>query len=203
MTDTAPLGRRLFGPVVLLGLGSAALAAVAGTKAWAVPGDPGGERLGIAIPAHALDQESPLGAAVALVVLATWGTLLVTRGRVRRSLAVVGLLAAVGLLVTVIEAYSSLQDAVRAELADHGLSGDELDRASSAIEMTGWWGVALVATALSILALVAAVVWCRSWPEMGSRYDAPGGAAHDSTEPAEQSNLDLWKSLDEGHDPTA
>jgi hypothetical protein len=36
---------------------------------------------------------------------------------------------------------------------------------------------------------------------MGSRYDAPGS---DPVEvpPEEQTNLDLWKSIDEGRDPT-
>jgi hypothetical protein len=45
---------------------------------------------------------------------------------------------------------------------------------------------------------------------MGSRYDAPAGreggrTTEDDapTPPEETSNLDLWKALDEGHDPTA
>ena len=36
---------------------------------------------------------------------------------------------------------------------------------------------------------------------MGRRYDAPG-AAEPEPEPSERSNLDLWKAMDEGRDPT-
>ena len=42
---------------------------------------------------------------------------------------------------------------------------------------------------------------------MGRRYDAPGDAtpavAASGPEPAEPENLDLWKAMDEGRDPTA
>jgi Tryptophan-associated transmembrane protein (Trp_oprn_chp) len=48
------------------------------------------------------------------------------------------------------------------------------------------------------------VAWTPDWPEMGTRYDAPGSAPPPPVAPPEeQSNLDLWKALDEGHDPTA
>jgi hypothetical protein len=36
---------------------------------------------------------------------------------------------------------------------------------------------------------------------MGRRYDAPG-AAEPQPAPGERSNLDLWKAMDEGRDPT-
>ena len=40
---------------------------------------------------------------------------------------------------------------------------------------------------------------------MGGRYDAPGASEEpvDDVPPEERSNLDLWKQLDEGRDPTA
>ena len=57
---------------------------------------------------------------------------------------------------------------------------------------------------------VLALRLVRTWPEMGSRYDAPTGArGSDSTGPAEArtdhptENIDIWKALDEGRDPTA
>jgi hypothetical protein len=42
------------------------------------------------------------------------------------------------------------------------------------------------------------------WPEMGRRYDAPAArAVAPGGGPAEeQENLELWKALDEGRDPT-
>ena len=42
------------------------------------------------------------------------------------------------------------------------------------------------------------------WPEMGRRYDAPADATAERAAPLpeEQENLDLWKAMDEGRDPT-
>jgi hypothetical protein len=194
--------RRTFGPTVLVGLGSAALAAVAGSKAWALAGNPGGEQLSVLVPTDALDRESPLAAALALVVLATWGVLLVTRGLVRRAVAALGLIAALGLVATVVDAYWSLQRAVEGDLRDLGLRGDHLTAAADATTMSGWYTAAAIAAPLSVLALLTAVRFAPQWPEMGSRYDAPGGAVAGDVPQEERSNLDLWKSLDEGVDPT-
>ncbi len=53
---------------------------------------------------------------------------------------------------------------------------------------------------LSVVTTALAVWWVGHWPEMGSRYDAPGGAG--DAAPEDPSSLDLWKSIDEGRDPT-
>ncbi len=61
-----------------------------------------------------------------------------------------------------------------------------------------------MALAGSMLALGAAALAVRDvgrWPQMGKRYDAPG-AAEETAEPGERTNLDLWKAMDEGRDPT-
>jgi hypothetical protein len=55
-----------------------------------------------------------------------------------------------------------------------------------------------VGTLLTALALVVAVRRARTWPALGSRYDAPGARAA-----APAGEQDLWRALDEGHDPTA
>ena len=54
-----------------------------------------------------------------------------------------------------------------------------------------------------------AVAWrlAPGWPEMGSRYDAPsgGGAARGEAARAREAprtDLDTWRALDEGRDPT-
>jgi uncharacterized membrane protein (TIGR02234 family) len=195
-------GRRTFGPLVFVGLGSAALAAVASSKAWTTTATPDGAPLPIAIPDHGLDRQSPLAASLALVVLAARGVLLVTRGWVRRALAAVALLAAVGLVATTIEAYWSLPDAVAADLADLGLQGKDLLRAQAETAMTGWWVTALVAGVIGALATLAALRFVRDWPEMGTRYDAPTGAAASLPAPEDRTSIDLWKSLDAGQDPT-
>ena len=188
--------RKTFGPVVLLGLGSGVLAAVAGAQPW-VSGSSGTVDTASTATATTLDmsgvRESPLAAALALVVLACWGVILVTRGRVRRSVAVLGAAAALGALVTTVVAFWSLQDALTEAL--FAVSGVD----TAQVSFTGWYAAALVGAVGSVLATLAAVRFTPTWPEMGTRYDSPTGEAA-PVEP--EGNLELWKALDEGHDPT-
>lgn len=194
-----PDRRRTFGPVVLLGLAGAGLAAIAGNKSWLEVNAPGGS----CPPAPGFDyatlaREAPLAGALALVLLAAWGVLLVTRGRFRRVIAGLAALAAVGYLVTAIEAYWSLK---RAALEDAVAAATSQGAGCPAatVHMNDWWLLALLVGAMSVVAALAAVRFAPSWPEMGTRYDSPQGEAA----PAEpEGNLELWKALDEGHDPT-
>ncbi len=196
--------RRTFGPIVLVGLAAAGLAAVAGTKSW-VSGRSGSVDTGAASAmssALSLDLvgESPLAGALALVVLACWGVVLVTRGRFRRAVAVLALIGAVGLLVATLAAVWSLPDKVADALVQ--VSGTDTVSTS----LTAWYAAALVGALLSVPTSLAAVRLVKHWPEMGSRYDAPtaaGGpsASDDTAAPTE--NIDIWKALDEGRDPTA
>jgi hypothetical protein len=184
--------RRTFGPVVLLGLAGGALCAVASTRVWV---EVRGEAADSLVASALGDAgEMPLASALSLVVLAAWGVLLVTRRKVRRVVAVLGTLAAVGVVVTVVVGAGTLPDDVRDRLAESGGAG--LD-----IGFTGWFWAAAVAAVLSLAATALAVRHVGAWPEMGSRYDAPGGAPGDAE--GQRSGIDLWKSLDEGHDPTA
>jgi uncharacterized membrane protein (TIGR02234 family) len=182
--------RRTFGPTVLAGLASGALAAVAGNQPWARPAEPSVRGLvdeGVA--------EMPLAAALGLVVLACWGVLLVTRGRVRRLVAGLGAIASAGLLVTVVVGFNAAPEALREELETMGMADVDVSR-------SGWCYAAGLAAVLSLAATLAAVRLVPAWPEMGSRYDAPGAAEQESVPPEERSSLDLWRSLDEGQDPT-
>ena len=191
--------RRTFVPVVGLGVAAGVLAAVAGSRAWAAGFDaaPGGVPV---LPATAEAGESPLAAALSLVVLACWGVLLVTRGVVRRATAALAVVASLGLGATVVVGFTSLQDQVAQAMRASGTPSDTLGT-----ELTAWFWVAAVCSVVLIVAGVLAVAWCPAWPEMGSRYDAPGAAEGppDDVPPEERSNLDLWKQLDEGRDPTA
>ena len=196
--------RRTFGPVVLVGLAAAGLAAVAGSRPW-VAGESGGVRstdggaLGSALSMDSV-AESPLAAALALVVLACWGVLLVTRGRFRRAIAVLALVAALGLAAATVEAYFNLPDALAASLLE--VSG--IDTVST--RLTAWYAVGLLAAVANVAATVAAVRFVRHWPEMGTRYDAPAGTrttAEDAADEPPTENIDIWKALDEGRDPTA
>jgi hypothetical protein len=185
-------GRRAFGAVVGAGLGSAVLAAVAGHQPWAHGSGPGG--LGALSPTVEAGRV-PAASALSLVVLACWGVLLVTRGLVRRVVSVLAALAAAGLAATVVLGVSAAPDRVRD--AYHDLGVDHPD-----VGLTGWWWVAAASTLLAVLTTLAAVRLVPGWPEMGRRYDAPADAPVSPTAPEEQENLDLWKAMDQGRDPT-
>ncbi|WP_372729949.1 Trp biosynthesis-associated membrane protein [Nocardioides sp.] len=191
--------RRTFGPVLALGLAAGALAAVAGNKSWAGASGAGARSFS-QLSATSEAEQMPAAGAFALVVLACWGVLLVTRGRVRRAVAALAALAAAATLASVVVGFSSVPSAVRASFADVGI--DQVD-----VTRTGWFWAAAVGALLSLLTTLAAVRWAPYWPEMGTRYDAPGAAAAPTSatasDPADQTSLDLWKALDEGRDPTA
>jgi uncharacterized membrane protein (TIGR02234 family) len=188
--------RRTVGPVVVLGLAAATLAAVAGHQPWAHGTVPGG--VGELTAAQEAGRV-PAATALALVVLACWGVLLVTRGVVRRVVSVLALLAALGLVATVVVGFDSAPDAVRAAYQDLGVADPDVSR-------SGWFWAAAVASVLCVATTLLAVRLAPTWPEMGRRYDAPAGQAPETpavTAPDEQENLDLWKAMDEGRDPTA
>ena len=174
--------RRTFAPVVLLGLASAGLAAVAGNRDWA------SSTANTTLVLGDSSAKAPLAGALALVVLACWGVLLVTRGGVRRAVAVLATVAALGVLATVLLGYGATADGLR----------DSLQQPDADVSRTGWWWVCLVASVLGVVASVAAVRFAPSWPAMGSRYDAPGAAPP----PREETSLDLWRAMDDGRDPT-
>jgi hypothetical protein len=176
-----------FGSVVLAGLATAGLSSVASGKAWYSASIDYKLAPGVPDPDKAADM--PLALALSLVVLAGWGALLVSRGRVRRAVAGVALVAAAGVVVCVAVAPFTLPDQVR----------DRLPAGAAGVHVspTGWFVVAGAAGVLSAAVLVLA--WLRSpqWPTMSSRYDAPGADV-----PENRSDTDLWKALDEGRDPT-
>jgi len=172
----APSRRRTFGPVVILGLVGSLVATIGGTKHWVSSSKPQAM-----LDAQGVGLDAPGVTALGLVALAAWGVVLVTRGRMRRLVLV---LAAVAALATVPVGLSSRQG---------------LPDGSS----TAWPWLALAGAVVALGAAVAGVLLARDWPEMGRKYDAPTGAPTPSAPLEEQSNLDLWKSIGEGHDPTA
>jgi uncharacterized membrane protein (TIGR02234 family) len=195
---------RSFGPTVLAGLGGAALAAVAASRTWT---EVSGTAAGVRVTAEVTGSEAaPLALALSLVALAAWGVVLVLRGAVRRVLAVVAAAAAAGVVWTVVSSGQPLRSAAGdAVLAAGGTGG------GVTTDHTAWVVTTGLAAAVATLAALVAVRRAPSWPEMGSRYDAPtaagsgagaaaAGRAGDGPPPDDR---DLWKALDEGHDPTA
>ncbi|TQL69191.1 putative membrane protein (TIGR02234 family) [Nocardioides albertanoniae] len=175
-----------FGPTVIAGLGGAALAAWAGSNDWVKVTAPG--------PMPADLNDSPGTTGLALVALAAWGVVLVTRGLVRRLVAALAGLAGIGVIVTFFghAGTDALGRAVESEVV-----WGETQRAT-----TPWPYLALLGAVVTIAAAVAGVRLAPRWPEMGRKYDAPAAAEPAAKPLEEQSTLDVWKSLDEGRDPT-
>ena len=146
---------------------SGTLTAVAGEKP-AVKGS-GDAARAVSSRLVSFDAHLPLVTALGLVVLACWGVVLVTRGRVRRAVAVLATVAALGALVAALAAYPQVPDQFRDELALVGVNDPDLSH-------TAWYWLAVVGALLATVAGALAVAWVPSWPEMGSRYDAPGDA---------------------------
>jgi uncharacterized membrane protein (TIGR02234 family) len=182
-------GRRWFGPAVLVGLAATGLSALAGSKPWARPDGQAGSTLVDKTGGHV-----PLAAALGLVGMAAWGVLLVTRGWVRRVVAVLVGVSAAALVVTAVAARSSALDSARKATVDLG-------RTPTGAHTTAWWYAGLVAALLALAAAALAVRHVSSWPEMGSRYDAPTARA-EVDDPAQMEEVDLWRAIDQGRDPT-
>jgi uncharacterized membrane protein (TIGR02234 family) len=184
---------RAFGPTVVLGLAAAALTAVSASRDWARAS---GSAAGVHVSAAAKGSASaPLAVALALVALASWGVVLVLRGRVRRVVAVVGAAASAGGLAATLAVFGDTRDdAVHAVMARGG-AGDGLGSS-----LTGWYYLSVVGALVTLAGFLVAVVAAPRWPAMGSRYDAPVARSRD---PAAENDIDLWKALDDGRDPTA
>lgn len=191
MTTTRPRaeGRRWFAPAVLVGLAGTGLCALAGAKPWAASDRQAGSTLVTASGGHV-----PLASALGLVGLAAWGVLLVTRGWVRRGVALLGVLVAVALVATAVVGRSSALDSARKTTVD-------LRGTATGTHLTAWWVVGLVGAVLAVVAAGFALRFVPAWPEMGSRYDAPQGRA-EAVDPADMDETDLWRALDQGRDPT-
>jgi uncharacterized membrane protein (TIGR02234 family) len=189
MPDREP--DRFFGPAVLIGVGGAALAAVAASRSWA---ETSGTAAGVRVTESVDGSEAaPLALALSLVALAAWGVLLVLRGRSRQVAAALATLAALGVVWAFATAGAPLQDAaVRAVQASGAVGEDPV------VDSSGWYWTTGVAAVLTAVASAVAMVRARRWPTMGSRYDAPATRARAGGE-----ERDLWRAMDEGHDPTA
>lgn len=176
--------------MVLAGLAGAGLTAVAGTRIWATAeGDAAGLRVAGSVTGA---DTQPLSTSLALVALAAWGVVLVVRGRVRRAVAVVGLLAGAGSLAAALAGAGSAPDDARAAAVVSGATGDV-----ASTGMSAWYYLTVAGAAVTVVAFASAVRRSPSWPSMGARYDAP--ADRRAEEIAEE---DLWRALDEGRDPT-
>jgi uncharacterized membrane protein (TIGR02234 family) len=116
-------------------------------------------------------------------------------------------------VVAVLGAVASVTAAVSALLARGdaaAAAGRLLGGAPDSTSTTAWpWAVA-AGCLVSAAAFAVAFARAGSWPEMSSRYDAPGDhGTHGAHAPAAGADADeqpsgaaLWKAIDEGTDPT-
>ena len=176
-----------FGPTVTAGLAGAALAAWAGSNEWVKVTAPA------QMPADLND--SPATTGLALVALAAWGVVLVTRGLVRRLVAALAGLAGIGVVVSFF-GHAGIDALGRA--IDSKVVWGETEHTT-----TPWPYLALLGAVLTVAAAVVAVRQAPSWPEMGRKYDAPAASRPERKPLEEQSTIDVWKTLDEGLDPTS
>jgi len=188
----APARATRFGPVVLAGLMTAALMAVTSAKTWVEIDLPGTARAGLSD--GDLRADMPLALALSLVVLAAWGVVLVSRKRARQVVLAVALLADLGVLVCVLRAPSTLPGQIRTQLA--------LGHAGTS-SLTPAYYVAMVAAIAAPVAIGQGLKYAPRWPEMSSRYDAPTASSPEAVPAEELADLELWKALDDGQDPTA
>lgn len=197
--------RRPFWRVVGVGLGGSAVAALASSRPWVIQSGAHSVVTDSAFTGTEDSARSPVALAVALVLLAAWGVLLVTRGAVRRAFAVIATLAAAALVVAVVAGHQQLPGQLRDSFVRPGGS-------APVAGFSGWFWVAGGCAVLALAAGVTAVLFSPRWPEMSRAYDAPTGpasAAGGTTPPGEAqrdeelSNRRLWDQLSEGHDPTS
>lgn len=186
-----------FGPTVLVGVATAGLVSYAGSRTWV--DIPVAAQTQASLISSAPIGEVPLVGALGLVALACWGVLLVTRGKVRRALALLGIVATVGAFAASVVGLGDVTDSAVKELASRGYADAQVS-----LNLWGWISpvFALIGAAVFWVAFKAAP----EWPEMGKKYDRPQhapAAEVDGAVVADTANLDLWKSLDQGHDPTA
>ena len=187
---------RGFGVTVVVGLAGSGGAAVAGAQPWADTDDATGSAAVSALGNAIAEASAPLVTALALVALASWGVVLVTRGRFRKVVAALDLVASAFLVVAAVVVWTAAPSVVHDALVDRGVPDPQVGR-------TAWSYLGVLAALVAVGAAATAVRRVGSWPEMGRRYDAPTAGTTSAAPVEEQSNVEVWRSLDEGNDPTA
>jgi len=208
-TGTAPtvgptpgVGRDRTGGLRAFGLGGlavgAVLALVAGSRAW---WRAAGTGVSVAFPGT--EATGGLAQALALVVLAGALLGLVLRGRGRRVLGVLLVLAGVGILVLGASRPRPASGAVRTRVLEVSLA-DQF-----ALVGTAWPYVYAAAGLLVLAAAAVMTLTAPRWPSRASRFERPAVGAPGEGQPvaavADRRDDDpaaLWRLLDAGVDPT-
>ncbi len=193
---SASLGRarRAYVVSLLTGVVGGGLVAVAAARPWAT-GTIGGQGLPeLSVSVDGADAV-PLVAALGLVMLAGAASLAATRSQGRRLAGLLLMVAAVVVGWQTLAAGPAITDALREQTV-----GSVGSAALPDANGTAWRWLTLVGAGLSLAAGLAAVWKGPEWPAMGSRYDAPTSAR--SSRPDVREDVDVWRAMDEGEDPT-
>lgn len=196
--------RTSFGPVLLAGAGSAGCLALAASRTWL---QASGAAASVTKTVEVSGSDAaPLGLALALVALAGWGVILVSGTRARRTAMAINAVATLGVLAVVVTFWSE----------DHGPALEALQAIGvpriESISHQPWYWITAVLGLAQLAVLAFGYRDAPTWPTMSSRYDAPGdraagrpnaGAADPAATAEPLADLELWKALDEGRDPTS
>jgi uncharacterized membrane protein (TIGR02234 family) len=179
---------------LLTGVLGGGLVAVAAAKPWATAtiGAQGLPELPVSVDGA---DAVPLVAALGLVMLAGAASLAATRNQGRRLAGLLLVMAAVVVGWQTLAAGPAITDAMREQTV-----GSVGSAAVPDANGTAWRWLTLVGAGLSLAAGLAAVSKGPDWPAMGSRYDAPTSAR--SKSPDVREDVDVWRAIDEGEDPT-
>lgn len=189
---------------MLAGLAGGGLALFGATRTWART-----EVVADGVPTMTVQvlgtDAVPTVAAAALVVVTGSLALLATAGLLRRTVAALVTLAAVGVVLATLTAAPAVSDAIGRELLETASTGvGDVAALTESADRTPWRWLSLAGGLLALTAGAWAVLRGHTWSVMGSRYDAPGSSATPSpgcggTTPED---ADLWRAMDDGRDPT-
>ncbi|MFI5527952.1 TIGR02234 family membrane protein [Kitasatospora sp. NPDC051853] len=189
----SPKGRRMLGVMLGCTVVGAVLVLTAVSRVWA-EGTAGGQ---LAVEATG-SAVSGLPGGLALVGLASAVAVFAVRGVGK--LVVGALLTLAGLGAAVAAVLGATDSA-----ALHAAAAGKLALVSASAEQvshTAWPWVAFAGGLLLAVAGALTIRHGRSWPAMGSRYEAPARKAAPKTK-GSGTPADIWQALDRGEDPTA
>jgi len=207
MADTRPEpradpGRRTLTALTAVGLAGGLLAVLAASRPWS-----SANASAAGMPASEVSVSGssalPWVTALALVVCASWLGVLATSGLARRGIAVLSLLAAVGVLAGALTGDAAVRESVAAAVdASPTAAPGSAEALADAAAATAW---PLVTALGALLAAGAAAEVARRGhllPSLGRRYRSPVSPTAQTAEPVATEPADWWQALDEGRDPT-
>lgn len=138
--------------------------------------------------------------ALALVALAGVVAVLATRGRLRRVVGAVLVVAGVGLVIRAVQSAAAVSASRARALVSDRHPTVNTSAAALRIDTRAMWPALTVACGVFVLAAGALIAWRgHRWQVMSARYEAAPPREEDPAKAA----TTLWTALDRGEDPTS